>query len=372
MTFNQYRQQSNNLTHYIVALLLVMTATIGLMIGLLVWANHNYQSIKLSLNNDKTDQTQVVVVDSTAPIIDGLSAMTTKLGSKIDLRQGVVVKDEIDQDPILNIDDSMVNYNKAGKYEIFYTATDHAGNTNKQLRQITVVAPKRPVINNEPTRPTSPTPTAPVQPVPGRTVYLTFDDGPSVNTGRVLAILKQYGVKATFFVTCNGRPYNSFIKQAYDSGNAIGLHTCTHNYNIYRSSDSYFTDLNQISDMVNDLIGFRPNIIRFPGGSSNTVSRNYAIGIMSQLVKRVRNAGYQYFDWNCDSTDASGNNVPVAKLVANAKCRPNQVVLLMHDTAAKGTTVQALPQIIEYYKSAGYNFGILTASSFAAHHGVNN
>lgn len=77
-------------------------------------------------------------------------------------------------------------------------------------------------------------------------------------------------------------------------------------------------------------------IIRFPGGSSNTVSAKYVKGLMTTLTKAVRDKGYQYFDWNCDSTDASGNNVPVEKLVSNAtSCTANHVDILMHDTDAK-------------------------------------
>lgn len=232
--------------------------------------------------------------------------------------------------------------------------------------------PVKPEQPTTPVQPTPPTPTKPIQPIPGRVVYLTFDDGPSANTGRVLNILNQYGIKATFFVTCNGQNYNYYIKQAYDAGNAIGLHTCTHNYNIYRSADTYFADLNRVGDMVQGLIGIRPNIIRFPGGSSNTVSRRYARGIMGQLTAQVRAQGYQYFDWNCSSSDASGNNIPVATIISSSKCQPKQIVLLMHDTAAKNTTVQALPEIIEYYRARGYSFGVLTDSSYAAHHRVNN
>lgn len=96
----------------------------------------------------------------------------------------------------------------------------------------------------------------------------------------------------------------------------IGLHTYCHDYKtVYTSVDAYFDDLNKIGNMVKDLIGFVPRYIRFPGGSSNTISRKYSQGIMTILSKEVINRGYQYYDWNGDSTDASGNNVPVSKLL---------------------------------------------------------
>ena len=103
--------------------------------------------------------------------------------------------------------------------------------------------------------------------------------------------------------------------------------------------------------MVKDIIGFVPKYVRFPGGSSNTVSRKYCPGIMTVLSRELINRGYQYYDWNGDSTDASGNNVAVSKLIANAtSSKANNINILFHDTAAKSTTVQALPAIIENYK----------------------
>ena len=87
----------------------------------------------------------------------------------------------------------------------------------------------------------------------------------------------------------------------------------------------------------------------------------------------MRDKWYQYFDWNCDSTDASGNNVPADKLVANAtSSQADHINILMHDTDAKDTTVEALPKIIEYYKAKGYVFMGLTVDSFEVHHSVNN
>ena len=86
---------------------------------------------------------------------------------------------------------------------------------------------------------------------------------------------------------------------------------------VYASVDAYFDDLNKVGQMVKKEIGFVPHYIRFPGGSSNTVSRRYCQGIMSTLTKEVVEKGYQYYDWNGDSTDASGNHVAVDKLIRN-------------------------------------------------------
>ena len=142
---------------------------------------------------------------------------------------------------------------------------------------------------------------------------------------------------------------------------------------MYASEKAYFKDLKKISDLVEKITGEKSYLIRFPGGSSNTVSAQYSKGLMSLLTKKVQEKGYQYFDWNCDSTDASGNNVPVNVLVKNAtSCTSQHINILMHDTDAKDTTVKALPKIIEYYREKGYTFKAITVDSYAPHHNVNN
>ena len=130
-----------------------------------------------------------------------------------------------------------------------------------------------------------------------------------------------------------------------------------------------FDDLNKVGEMVKKEIGFVPRFIRFPGGASNTVSRKYCPGIMSTLVKEVKARGYQYYDWNADSTDASGNHVAVSKLVANGtSSRANNINLLCHDTDAKSTTVEALPAIITHYQQLGYQFKGIDEDSFNVNH----
>src|SRR5699024_8931981 len=128
-------------------------------------------------------------------------------------------------------------------------------------------------------------------------IYLTFDDGPRDGTTDViLDILKEKGVKATFFVTMNGN--DSLIKRIVDEGHSIGIHTASHKYDIiYASRDNYFNDLEQVHKRIYDITGVDSKLIRFPGGSSNTISKKYSEGIMSTLTKEVLNKGYQYYDW---------------------------------------------------------------------------
>ena len=205
-----------------------------------------------------------------------------------------------------------------------------------------------------------------------KTIYLTFDDGPSYLTPQVLDILDAYGINATFFVTSQNPDYFYLIKEAYDRGNTIGLHTACHDYEtIYTSVDAYFADLDQIAALVQEQIGYVPCFIRFPGGASNQVSSHYCEGIMSALSGEVQARGYQYWDWNAATGD--GSSVTAEESVANALATESQtVVLLCHDGEAKETTVEALPAIIEEYQARGYVFKPLDRSSTVVHHEIFN
>ena len=209
-------------------------------------------------------------------------------------------------------------------------------------------------------------------PEDAKIVYLTFDDGPSSNTQPILDILDKYGCGATFFVM--NSDYRNEYKNIVDHGHAIALHTYTHDfYDLYASVDDYFADLDRISDLVYEKTGVRSMLIRFPGGSSNTISRSVCHGIMSELVDEVENRGYSYFDWNADSQDASRNNVSASHIFeSSTSSSANRIILLMHDTDVKDSTVKALPSIIEYYQDQGYFFLSLNENSPGAHHGVVN
>lgn len=203
-------------------------------------------------------------------------------------------------------------------------------------------------------------------------VYLTFDDGPSQNTPAVLNILDQYNVKATFFVTAENYEYQNYIRTAYLKGHAIGAHSFTHKYSIYQSQETYFEDLGNIEKIIKEQTGRTSRLIRFPGGSSNTISRHYAQGIMGQLAQEVEKKGYKYYDWNVSSNDALKRVVSTSRIIASSKSRQPRVCILMHDTATKTTTVQALPAIIQYYQANGYTFKTLAHTDFVSHQRINN
>lgn len=290
--------------------------------------------------------------DSKAPtLVDPDQKITIKQGQELDL-SAIKVKDDFDPEPTVTMDEEF-DSEEAGKQTITIKVSDRSGN-EKEYEQIVNVKE---------------------DPAYGKkVVYLTFDDGPSENTAKILDILDKYNAKATFFVTGNHPEYNKYMKRAAKEGHTIGLHTYTHNYSqLYSSEEAYFDDLQQISDMVEDVTGKKSKVIRFPGGSSNMISANYVDGLMTTLTQKIQEQGYQYFDWNVDSTDASGNRVPVSQLVENATASDDQYInILMHDTDAKDTTVEALPEIIKYYKDKGYVFLGLDTDSYAPHHNVVN
>lgn len=204
-------------------------------------------------------------------------------------------------------------------------------------------------------------------------VYLTFDDGPSATTPKVLEVLRSEGVKATFFVTAQSRDNLKYIGVAYREGHAIAAHTYSHSPSIYKTTETYFADLDKIQSVIKQYTGSTTNIIRFPGGSSNTMYYR-ASGdplTMIRLSQAVRDRGYQYVDWNVSSEDATGANVPVETIIrSSCKSKGNDICLLMHDAPGKQTTVQALPHIIHHYKNLGYRFGTLTSTSYICHHNI--
>lgn len=291
--------------------------------------------------------------DTTPPVVQGADNVEVMQGKTIDFEDGVTVTDDMDPKPHFSVNSDQVDFATPGTYEVTYTTKDRSGNEATTVRTVTV---KKDRDYNR------------------KVVYLTFDDGPSAHTDKILDILNKYNAKATFFVTGNNQKHNDVLKRIVDQGSVVALHTYTHNYaEVYASEEAYFKDLQKISDMVKEATGVESKLIRFPGGSSNTVSKQYSPGLMTKLTKKVQEKGYQYFDWNCDSTDASGNNIPVKTLIKNAtSCSAQHINILMHDTDAKGTTVEALPDIIKHYRSQGYAFEALTVDSYPAHHSVNN
>ena len=251
-----------------------------------------------------------------------------------------------------------VDTSQAGTYALTYTVTDSYENTTAITRQVTVSKP-------EPNLP--PIPENPA----GGTVYLTFDDGPGPYTDKLLDVLAKYNVKATFFVV--NTEYIDKVARIAQEGHTVACHTATHKYSqVYASDEAYFEDLHTIQNAVEQRTGQKPMLLRFPGGSSNTVSRAYSKGIMTRLAQTVQKQGFHYFDWNVDSFDAggAGTSNQVYRNVISGISKHDTSVVLQHDI--HGFSVDAVERIIQWGQANGYTFLPLTADSPGCHHGINN
>ena len=189
-------------------------------------------------------------------------------------------------------------------------------------------------------------------------IWLTFDDGPSAKlTPKVLDILKKENVKATFFVINYSESNEHLIKRIVAEGHTIGIHGYSHEYSkIYKSKETFMSNIYTLQDKIYKSTGVKSMYIRFPGGSSNTVSRKYCKGIMTELTKEVLAKGFKYFDWNISSGDAGGakDAKAVYKNVKKSLSKKRGNLVLCHDIHQK--TLEALPDIIKYAKKEGYTF----------------
>ena len=255
--------------------------------------------------------------------------------------------------------EGVVDTSVAGEYQLVYKVVDSNQNEASVTRHVYVYE------------------SSDYPSLEGKNIYLTFDDGPSAYTSKLLDILKKYNVKATFFVTDQGltKGYDDVLKRAYDEGHTIALHSSSHNYGyIYSSVNAYFDDLSAIQAKVERITGAKSTIVRFPGGSSNTISKNYDAGchIMSKLTKAVQAKGFRYFDWNVDSKDAGGAKTAgeVASNVINSLGNQHTYVVLQHDI--KEYSVDAVETIIQFGISHGYTFQPLKMDSPRVEHSENN
>lgn len=187
--------------------------------------------------------------------------------------------------------------------------------------------------------------------IEGKKVYLTFDDGPSQNTEQILDILKENDVKATFFVIGHTDEHSlDMYKRIVDEGHTLAMHSYSHQYaKIYKSVKAFEDDMNNLSNLLYKVTGERTHFIRFPGGSSNTVSA----GDMTDFIRYANRVGYVYFDWNTINGDATGQNLTDNEMINNVMSNVNiftNSVVLMHDCAGKEQTVKTLPKIINKLK----------------------
>ena len=259
---------------------------------------------------------------------------------------------------LIQVQDSVIPW-RAGTYQLLYSITNRAGDTERAVRTVTVEAVPVPA-TAEPEE---------------KTIYLTFDDGPGPYTDKLLDVLDQYSVRATFFVTCDQPDFFRCIARAHAAGHTVGIHTASHVYSeIYSSEEAFFEDFQKVRDLIFEQTGEYPSICRFPGGSSNTVSE-FNPGIMTRLASDVRDLGYQYFDWDVYSGDAGGKGAAAESDTVFANVTEgigdsHHAVVLQHDI--KGFSVDAVEKIILWGLENGYTFRALDAGSPPAHFDIAN
>ncbi len=325
-------------------------------------------SIKYKVNNDRIiisvqDSSQNLTIfedklnyiDEEKPEITllGNNSIYLKVGEKY-VEYGATAYDSCDGNITEKIKiESNVNVMSPGTYEVKYTIEDSLGNKTQKIRNV--------IVNSEE-----------VKPVSDGIIYLTFDDGPGQYTNQILDILNSYNIKATFFVTNQFPKYQYLIKREYEEGHTVGIHTYSHKWAIYTSVETYLNDFYQIDDIVFSQTGIHPKYFRFPGGSSNTVSRNYKKGIMTELAQIMTEKGYTYFDWTFDSGDTSKNNKKddILKNVKTYLKGDGSYIILLHDI--KQNTLKALPEIIDYGLSRGYTFKSIDENTPVKHFKIAN
>lgn len=296
--------------------------------------------------------------DTKSPTItlNGFPTEYVLVGKKYTER-GYEVKDNCDKNLKSKVVVSgKVDTNTKGTYTLTYKVSDLSGNTSTVERKVKVYEQGEKIPTVVPS---------------SKTVYLTFDDGPGPYTDHLLDVLASYNVKATFFITYKPK-YKDVIKRAYNEGHTIALHTASHKYSyVYKSTSNYFADLKKVSDFAESITGEKSKLIRFPGGSSNTVSKSYCRGIMSNLAIEVTNRGYKYFDWNVSSGDTgTSNSTKIYNNVTKRFKGGKYYIVLQHDI--KKPSVNAVANIIEYGQKHGYTFLPLDITSPTVHHGINN
>lgn len=202
------------------------------------------------------------------------------------------------------------------------------------------------------------------EPLPEKWVCLTFDDGPSKNTRPILEILDKEQVPATFFVCAQdaNEKYLPLVAEIAAAGHQIALHSATHQYSrIYASTDAFWQDIKTLRQALEPYVDVAAiDWLRFPGGSTNTVSHRYGgKGIMKALKAQAEDKGYHWIDWNVCAEDATASHPDAAQILRNIRRDADgqdTCVVLLHDTKATGQTVKALPDMIAYFREQGYTF----------------
>lgn len=220
----------------------------------------------------------------------------------------------------------------------------------------------------------APTPVPTIEPTPvntGKVIYITFDDGPCSTTARLLDVLDECGVKATFFVTSQFLDDNSLvdeIREIKNRGHQVGVHSYSHKYDeIYSSADAFISDYNKMDDIIYQATGKRSEVYRFPGGSNTGYNKT----IRTQLISYLSGIGVEYFDWNAYDGDCDGyeGQALIDRAVKESSYK-DRSILLMHNIPGKDTVIDAIPSIVSQLREKGYSFDILRGDTEPIHFNI--
>lgn len=301
--------------------------------------------------------------DETAPIITlkGDNPYYLKVGD-IYVEPGYTASDDTDGDMTghVSITGGKIESHEVGLYTQAYSVVDTSGNSTVAVRNIVVtnVLPEEVEIDVNPKDENGNS--------LDKVIYLTFDNGPSKNTEKLLRILDKYGVKATFFVTNLYPDYNYVIRDIFDKGHSLGVLSYTVNDRLYRSAADYLDDFNQMQDIIIDQTGEPAMLYRFINGSSYKGYGSHRS--IRNIANTLASEGYSYFDWNVMSGDdlPDSNANSVYEYVISC-CEDKDIcVILQHDD--KGFSVNAVENIIQWGLDNGYTFLPLTSDTGIVHH----
>lgn len=310
-------------------------------------------------NKEIIKERTVNIIDNIAPSINLKGKEEVKVPKNSEyIEDGYTAIDNYDGDITNKVQISKEEVSDT-QYKLNYIVTDSSNNTRTVTRIITSV---KAIKKEDETK--------------NGTIYLTFDDGPSLDvTPKILDILKEENIKATFFILNYDKNREFLVKRIVEEGHSIGIHGYSHNYKeVYSSVDAYMDNITKLEEKILNSTGVVTKITRFPGGSSNTISKYYTPGIMTKLTRKLLNEGYYYFDWNVSSGDAgdvkTSEGVYENVTTGLSKKRPN--IVLMHDFSGNTKTLESLKSIIEFGKSNGYSFDKIKSDTPMITHKVAN
>lgn len=314
-----------------------------------------YYSVTDSSGNVGTAEREIVYDDKGAPDLMLYNALPViEVGEE--WTDAYYAEDDLDGDVTDKvIVTGEVDTDEPGTYTIEYSVTDEHGNEATAEREVRVVEE---LTEDE---------------LPDQTIFLTFDDGPYEYTDELLDILDKYNVKATFFVTAQFEDYLDCIEREADEGHTVAVHTYKHRFaDVYESTDAYWEDFEKMNDIIEEQTGERTELFRFPGGSSNTISRRYSEGIMSELTDQAKDRGLDYYDWNVSSGDAGEytDSFEIWDTITDQIWEHKCSVILCHDIHEY--TVDCIEDVITYALDHGFSFMPLRKGIYTCHHPVNN